>query len=904
MRRIRGPVPMAALAALLLAASFALSALASTFWLWRQPSFLPNGPMALAVLAVCLLCAVACSGWFIHRRGLQRLTVRLRRESDARRDRILKGTNDGWWDVDLVHGTAFVSERWRQMHGIGMQAVGFSAWRQLIHPSDRVGVAAELMARLRERDCKFHEVEYRCVLADGRTIWVFARGFFERDAQGRALRMSGSISDISRSKRAEGEREAARDLVKGIAEHVPGLVYQFRRRRDGSAYFPYASPAIQAMFGVTPERAAQDANFLHASVHPDDIAPCVDSIRASAHDLSQWEQEFRLLLPDGSTRWMMGHARPQRTGDGGTLWNGFLSDVSGRKRQELALQEALSQTQAILDNMVDGVITIDERGSIASFNQAAARIFGYRADEVVGRNVSMLMPEPHRSHHDAYLAQYQVRSEARVVGRGRDIEGLRKDGSKFPMWLSVSRTLHYGKPMFIGLVQDITQRRRDEEEIRRLAFYDPLTSLPNRRLLLDRLKQAVVTSTRTGRHGAVMFLDLDNFKLLNDSMGHDVGDLLLQQVAGRLRDCVREADAVARLGGDEFVVLLENLSARAAEAAQQTEAVALKILRSLGQPYELGALQHRSTPSIGIVVFLRDDASMEDLLKMADVAMYQAKSAGRNTTRFFDPVMQAEVAARAALEADLRTSLRDGDFLLHLQPQVDRHGEVVGAEALVRWQHPQHGLVSPGTFIPLAEETGLILWLGAWVLEAACAQLVAWAQHPATAHCTMAVNVSAHQLSDPGFVDLVVATLARAGARAGLLKLELTESMLVDDVEGVIAKMLALKALGVGFSLDDFGTGYSSLSYLKRLPLDQLKIDQSFVRDLLVNANASVIARTIIGLGHSLGLSVIAEGVETEAQQAALWESGCDAFQGYLLGRPAPAGVFLERLVGEEIALD
>lgn len=422
-------------------------------------------------------------------------------------------------------------------------------------------------------------------------------------------------------------------------------------------------------------------------------------------------------------------------------------------------------------------------------------------------------------------------------------------------------------------------------------------------MLLERLKQAVVTSTRTGRHGAVMFLDLDNFKLLNDSMGHDVGDLLLQQVAGRLRDCVREGDTVARLGGDEFVVLLESLSARATEAANQTEAIALKILGRLGQPYELGALQHRSTPSVGIVVFLRDDASMEDLLKMADVAMYQAKSAGRNTTRFFDPVMQAEVAARAALEADLRTSLRDGDFLLHFQPQVDRHGEVVGAEALVRWQHPQRGLVSPGTFIALAEETGLILPLGAWVLEAACAQLVVWAQHPATAHCTMAVNVSAHQLSDPGFVDLVVATLARTGARAGLLKLELTESMLADDVEGVIAKMLALKALGVGFSLDDFGTGYSSLSYLKRLPLDQLKIDQSFVRDLLVNANASVIARTIIGLGHSLGLSVIAEGVETEAQQAALWESGCDAFQGYLLGRPAPAAAFLARLACEEDAL-
>ncbi len=569
------------------------------------------------------------------------------------------------------------------------------------------------------------------------------------------------------------------------------------------------------------------------------------------------------------------------------------------QRQEQALQDALGRNQAILDHMVDGVVTIDRRGVINSFSKSAERIFGYATAEVLGRNVSMLMPEPHRSHHDAYLAHYRASGNARVIGIGRDVEGLRKDGTRFPMHLSVSRALQRGETVFIGLVQDVSQRRRDEEEIHRLAFYDPLTGLPNRRLLMDRLRHALAGSARDGRPGAVMLLDLDDFKTLNDTRGHEMGDLLLRLVAARLTECVREADTVARLGGDEFVVLLEALSPHPSEAVTQAETVALKVLRTLGQPYRLPELQHRSTPSIGIALFRRDDVSMEDLLKMADVAMYQAKAGGRNTLRFHDPAMQAEVAARAALEADMRQSLRDQDFLLHFQPQVDRHGELVGTEALLRWQHPVRGAVPPGQFIAVAEDSGLIAPLGNWVLDAACQQLVRWAARPALSHCTVAVNVSARQLAEPGFVALVVDTLRRTGAQPERLKLELTESMLAEDVEAVIAKMLALKALGVGFSLDDFGTGYSSLSYLKRLPLDQLKIDQSFVRDLLVNANAAVIARTIIGLGHSLGLTVIAEGVETEDQQAALWQSGCDAFQGYLLGRPAPAGVIEQRAVAQ-----
>jgi diguanylate cyclase (GGDEF)-like protein len=460
------------------------------------------------------------------------------------------------------------------------------------------------------------------------------------------------------------------------------------------------------------------------------------------------------------------------------------------------------------------------------------------------------------------------------------------------MSLTVSRIERGQQITFIGLIRDITQHRLDMEEIRRLAFYDPLTGLPNRRLLLDRLKQAMVTSSRTGQHGALMFLDLDHFKLLNDSLGHDVGDILLQQVATRLTSCVREGDSVARLGGDEFVVLLEALSVHDREAATQAEVIAHKILDNLGRPYKLRAHTYSSTPSIGIVVFMEELETMDELIKKADVAMYQAKAAGRNTTRFFDPAMQAAAATYSELEKDLRRGLNNQEFVLHYQVQVkvDNHNlsepQITGVEALVRWNSSTRGMVPPAQFIQLAEETGMILPLGQWVLETACAQLVAWSKTPRTANWTMAVNVSASQFAKADFVTNVYNALEKTGARPELLKLELTESMLVVDIEAIILKMNAIRARGVSFSLDDFGTGYSSLSYLKRLPLTQLKIDRSFVRDVLTDPSDAVIARTIVALGHSLGLKVIAEGVETEGQRDFLTGIGVDAHQGYLFGKP------------------
>ncbi|WP_370450446.1 putative bifunctional diguanylate cyclase/phosphodiesterase [Acidovorax sp. 106] len=439
-----------------------------------------------------------------------------------------------------------------------------------------------------------------------------------------------------------------------------------------------------------------------------------------------------------------------------------------------------------------------------------------------------------------------------------------------------------------GFTMDITDRKRAEQEIERLAFYDALTGLPNRRLLLDRLQRSIAAGQRTKAQGALLFIDLDNFKDLNDTLGHDMGDQLLSQVAARLVGSVREADTVARFGGDEFVVMLENLSADLHEAASQAEIVADKLLASLNEPFALDGGQHYSTPSIGITLYGEQRLSVDELLKRADLAMYQAKAAGRNTQRFFDPDMQAAVNARSNLEADLRQGLARGELMVHYQPVVDQDGKLVGAEALARWRHPQRGMISPADFIPLAEQTGLILPLGQTVLHTACSQLAAWAQNPATAHLTLSVNVSARQFRQAGFVAQVLGTLKDCQADPSRLKLELTESLLLGDIEDTIERMEQLKKEGVGFALDDFGTGYSSLSYLKRLPLDQVKIDQSFVRDVLSDPNDAAIVRTILALAKSLDLEVVAEGVETAGQLGFLRLHGCEGFQGYLFGRPVP----------------
>ncbi|OGS72929.1 MAG: diguanylate cyclase [Gallionellales bacterium GWA2_60_142] len=450
-------------------------------------------------------------------------------------------------------------------------------------------------------------------------------------------------------------------------------------------------------------------------------------------------------------------------------------------------------------------------------------------------------------------------------------------------------------------MQDITMRKQSEEEIHRLAFYDALTQLPNRRLLQERLLQSMSLSARSGKHGAVMFIDLDNFKTLNDTQGHDIGDLLLKEIAKRLTRNVREGDTVARLGGDEFVVALEALSSNEQEAATQSELIAEKIRAELVMPYQLNGIEHQSTPSIGVTLFRGHQNSLDEVLKQADLAMYQAKSGGRNMVCFFDPAMQVEMELRAELEKDLRASVHLNQLVLYYQMQVDASGRIVGAEALIRWNHPRRGMVSPAQFIPLAEEIGMIIPIGDWVIEQACAQLKRWEMDPAMRKIILSVNVSPRQLSQPWFVEQVKEAIEKSGIRASKLKLELTESFILDDVGEAIEKMQELRDIGIRFAMDDFGTGYSSLAYLKRLPLEQLKIDQSFVRDIATDKSNAVMVRTIISIANNFGLEIIAEGVETDDQFAFLIQYGCNRFQGYFFGKPVPVQEF-ERLCRSSVS--
>ena len=690
-------------------------------------------------------------------------------------------------------------------------------------------------------------------------------------------------------------------LQNGILDHAGRAIFL----TDADGLIVYFNPAAQRMLGYTWEDVVGHVSPLQfhrldevrelagrlSAERGQAVAPDFSCLVADLQpDRASSEADWSYVRKDG-TCLPVSLTLSQLRDKAGVVqgYLGIASDISKRRKLEQDLRIA-----AIAFESQAAIMVTDASQHILQVNEAFSKLTGYSAEESVGQTPHMLKS----GWQDASFYAEMWR-ELNETGRWQgEIWNRRKDGEIFPEWLTINSVRDsVGKlTHFVSTFSDISDLKVAESEIHHLAFYDPLTAMPNRRLLQNRLEKACSASRRTNQYGALLMIDLDHFKTLNDTLGHDVGDHLLVEVATRLGECIREGDTAARLGGDEFVVMLENLGRDAEVAGVQAEIVAEKIRFELARPYLLnGDTEYFRSASIGISLFHNHEKTVDVLLKQADIALYRAKDAGRNAIRFFDNAMQTALDERAALEAGLRRALARDELLIHVQPQVDAACKLIGAEVLLRWQPSTRGMVLPGDFIPLAEETGLIVPIGLWVLDRACAELRRWADDPSTAGLYMAVNVSARQFRQPDFVMQVGDALSRHDVDPGLLKLELTESLLLDKVEDVVEKMQALRRMGVRFSLDDFGTGYASLSYLKRFPFEQLKVDRSFIRDIMRNSDDAGIVRAIIAMGNTLRLNVVAEGVEDAEQHAYLVQHGCAFFQGYLFGKPMSFAEFRQR---------
>ncbi len=637
-----------------------------------------------------------------------------------------------------------------------------------------------------------------------------------------------------------------------------------------------ANPAYTRLSGYSEtELVVMRVTDLEAQESPEKTAEHIRYIMAQGTDMFETQHRRK----DGSV-WDVEVNASFIDEDGG-YFVCFFRDITERKRAKQELRIAATAFETL-----EGITITDASEIIVRVNQAFTQITGYMPEEVIGKKPSILKS----GHHDQEFYR-TMRCALQNDGQWEgEIWDRHKDGHIYPKWLAITAVkddfgciTHY-----VGNFTDITERKASEEKIKSLAFYDTLTELANRRLLTERLDHAIAVQARTENYGALLFLDLDNFKLLNDTQGHGVGDELLIEVAHRLKACVRETDTVARLGGDEFIVLLGELGTTSESAAVQAKTVAEKIASALAEPYVLSSVVHNCSSSIGIVLFCDAGSTADSVLAQADTAMYAAKKSGKNTYRFFDPAMQKELEQRTKFESALRQAVDNKQLQLFYQPQVDHNNRMIGVEALIRWYHPELGLISPVQFIPLAEETDLILIIGRWVLETACAQIKAWKNLPLAQNLSVAVNVSAKQFYQPGFVNEVQEIMAQYAVEPKQLKLELTESMVLKEMDTAIAKMLELKSIGIVLAMDDFGTGYSSLSYLKNLPFDQIKIDKSFMDNIIENNNDAYIIQSVITLGKLMEITVVAEGVEDIKQDELLKSLGCKIFQGYLFGRPIP----------------
>ncbi|MEE3623361.1 EAL domain-containing protein [Nitrospirillum sp. BR 11752] len=699
---------------------------------------------------------------------------------------------------------------------------------------------------------------------------------------------------------AEAALREAAQRYRFLLDHVPAGVMV----RAADTRLRYANAAACRMLGLSEDAilGSYEPDPRWSFVREDGSPVPADELPGSLALQGRMDANNILLglkrRGESSTTWLMCNAYPVLD-DNGQPVEAVISftDVTDLKKVQQSLEKSEERLRLVLRGSQDAPWDWDLTSNLLYYSPRWWEMIGYEVGELC-RDPSPWQNLTHPDDWEPARAIFHAALKSGQESYEMEFRLRHKDGHYVPV-LSRGFILRNADGQAVrvsGTNTNLTERRQAEQRIHHLAYYDSLTEVPNRSLLLEHLRRSLLSGRRRASRGALLFVDLDHFKVVNDTLGHDQGDELLRQVAARLRACARDTDMVARLGGDEFVVMLEGLGRTADDAALAAKAVGGKILAAFDTPFVLGADSHRATPSVGVALFGAETKSADCLIKQADLAMGAAKAGGGNALRFFDAGMQLAVDGRLALEKDLREGLERGQMAIHLQPQVDQAGTVVGAEVLLRWEHPERGLVSPADFVPLAESTGLILPLGKWVLKEACATLRRWAHDPVLSRLSLSVNVSARQFHESDFDSQVLEILAATGANPCRLKLELTESLLAHDIGDIIAKMARLKERGVRLSLDDFGTGYSSLGYLQRLPLNELKIDRMFVRDVLSNPNDANIARIILSLAHNLGLSVIAEGVETAGQHDFLQANGCRFYQGYLFGRPVPVAAFEDGL--------
>ncbi|WP_238629616.1 sensor domain-containing protein [Ectothiorhodospira lacustris] len=824
--------------------------------------------------------------------------IRLRVQAEAQHTTIqdnelrwrfaLEGSNQGLWDWNIVTGQTYHSPRWALMLGYAPEEISPSldAWEARLHPDDRDRVLKDLQRHL-DGLAPIYESEYRLRCKDGRYLWILDQGqVISRDSQGRPTRVIGVNKDIHRRKEAERQlREERRLFATG-----PVMLIIWESVETGRIL--YASDNALDLLGYAPDELRTPGFCFDDLIHPEDRARILKEHREHMEaDTTQFEQSYRLRHKSGHYRWFYDFTRPERndTGPTGRL-RGYLFDQTRIKEVEAALAKSERYNRALLEAMPDLMFRMSHDGRYLDWHAGQKSLLYKSPESFLHKNVSDVLPLEIAVRLLDAIRRVLAEDRMHFVEYTLDVSGDRRTFE--------ARLVKLNDWEVMSVIRDVTEQKQANERIAQMAFYDALTQLPNRRMLLDRLDKAVVSGKRSGQYGALLFMDLDRFKALNDTYGHSTGDLLLQQVGQRLKTCVREMDTVARLGGDEFIVMVENLGSQEEEALKMARDIGDKIFNAMGRPYILNTLEHVATPSIGISLFSGHAVSAEEVLQQADMAMYEIKRQGRNGIRVFEPSMQSSLETRSIMVHELHQAMINRHLTLYYQPQYDHHGRIRAAEALLRWRHPRQGLISAAQVISVAEESGLMLSIGQWIMEQGFQDMKRWCEHRDWSNVVLAINLSPRQFRQPGLEAMMTEAIEKTGVDPHRIRLEVNEESLDGDMGEAIARMQRLRACGLRFSLDDFGIGKLSVGDLRRLPLDQIKVHESFLHRALDHEDDASLMRAALSLGEGLGLEVLAEGVETPEQKAFLEDLGYRAFQGYLFGRPMSWG----ELVGLPIA--